>query len=128
MKYEIPSEQVENLRKYSNGIILLDYQRNITYLYNDSTTTYNPRLHQMYVKWYFIRNKKTLEIGSLYGGQNSKYNFILILEVLKSITLLKGGDRLGGPDVISNSFKKILPHIGFIQEEGDGFYLYKDRF
>ena len=127
MNYEIPTEEIENIRKSSNGIILLDYQKDILFLYNDSTTIYRPQLAQMYVKWFLIRNDKTLVIESFYGELNSKENFIIILEILKSITLLKGGNRLGG-NIISNSLKKILPHLGFIQEVENNFYLYKHKF
>lgn len=127
MNYQIPTEEIENIRRSNNGIILLNYEKKIEYKYNDMITNYNFHLHQIYVKWFFRRSDKTLGIESLYGEANSRKSFMLILQILKSITLLKNGDKLGG-NITNTSLKKILPKIGFIEEGETNFYLYKDKF
>ncbi|MFP4401957.1 MAG: hypothetical protein ACLFPL_01895 [Candidatus Nanoarchaeia archaeon] len=126
MSYEIPTEEIENIKKSNNGIIMINHNKNVSYEYRNFKSEFDPKSMQMYVQWFFRKDDKTLGIESILGESNSRENFRLILQILKSITTLKDGRRLGG-NIVASSLKKIIPQVGFTKE-GNKFYLYKNKF
>lgn len=89
MAYEIPTEEVENIRKNEIGVIGLQdlvprYEYNIP-------DTYNDKKYQISLRWYFNRDYNKLSITSFNGDKSSRrQDFELLFEIIISIAKIKG--------------------------------------
>ena len=116
MSYQIPTEEVENIRRERYGDVILTRNKQLKFYYEDSTGRIehdeSENEIEIFFEWNSHEDTNDLNIGSLNAKESSFQEIKKVYQIIEAIAKLLH-DEIISANIVNLRLQKIVCRIGF---------------